>query len=73
MLGPFILGIILMILFVLWEIYGTNYPMVPPRLGKDKRILGLTLIITFLSGANFFALLFFWPTEAYNVYGINYP
>ena len=32
-------------------------------------MLAMTLLITFLSGANFFALLFFWPTQAYNVYG----
>ncbi len=29
----------------------------------------LTLVITFLSGANFIALLFFWPTQAFNMYG----
>ncbi len=29
----------------------------------------LTLIITFISGANFFAVLLFWPSQAYNVYG----
>lgn len=27
------------------------------------------LLITFFSGANFFVLLLFWPTEVYNVYG----
>jgi len=59
-----------MILFVFWEIYGTNFPMVPGRLFINGRVVVLTLIITFLSGANFIALLFFWPTEAYNVYGM---
>jgi hypothetical protein len=29
----------------------------------------IILLITFLSGGNFFALLIFWPTEVYNVYG----
>ena len=71
-LVPLILGFILMIAFVLWEIFGTKYPMVPGRLKKDPRVLILTLIITFFSGANFFALLFFWPTQSYNVYGNNY-
>ena len=66
---PLILGAALMIAFVFWEIYGTKFPMIPGRLKKDPRILGLTLVITFLSGANFFALLFFWPTQAYNIYG----
>ena len=27
------------------------------------------MIITFISGANFFSVLLFWPTQAYNVYG----
>ena len=43
--------------------------MFPARLKKDPRILLLTLIITFISGANFFSVLLFWPTQAYNVYG----
>lgn len=29
------------------------------------------LLITFLSGGNFFAMLLFWPTQAYNMYGSN--
>lgn len=43
--------------------------MFPKRLKKDPRILALTLIITFISGANFFSVLLFWPTQAFNVYG----
>lgn len=29
----------------------------------------LVLLISFFSGANFFAVLLFWPTEVYNLYG----
>jgi len=43
--------------------------MFPKRLQQDPRILGLTLVITFISGANFFSILMFWPTQAFNVYG----
>jgi len=43
--------------------------MFPSRLKKDPRILALTLVITFISGANFFSVLLFWPTQAFNVYG----
>lgn len=43
--------------------------MFPARLKQNPRILILTLIITFISGANFFSVLLFWPTQAYNVYG----
>jgi hypothetical protein len=43
--------------------------MFPKRLRKDPNILALTLIITFISGANFFSVILFWPTQAFNVYG----
>lgn len=42
--------------------------MVPRRLGQAPRVLILTLIITFISGANFFSVLMFWPTQAFNMY-----
>lgn len=31
--------------------------------------MALTLIITAISGANFFGVLLFWPTQSYNMYG----
>lgn len=70
-LVPLILGAVLIVAFVLWEMFGAKYPMVPTRLKQDARILVLTLILTFISGANFFSVLLFWPTQAFNVYGHN--
>lgn len=43
--------------------------MFPARLKQEPRIFILTLIITFISGANFFSVIMFWPTQAFNVYG----
>jgi hypothetical protein len=43
--------------------------MLPRRLGKAPRTLILTLVITFISGANFFSVLMIWPSQAWNVYG----
>jgi MFS family permease len=68
-LVPLILGICLLFAFVIWEAYLAPHPMFPHRLRKEPRILGLTLVITFISGANFFAILMFWPVQAFNVYG----
>jgi hypothetical protein len=68
-LVPLLLGALFLISFAFWEIYGAKYPMFPSRLKKDPRILALTLVITFISGANFFSVLLFWPTQAFNVYG----
>ena len=43
--------------------------MFPARIKKEPRVLLLTLVITFISGANFFSVLLFWPTQSFNVYG----
>ncbi|KAI4733684.1 MFS general substrate transporter [Aureobasidium sp. EXF-12298] len=66
-LAPLILGAILLIAFGFWETYGAKYPMFPKRLRQEPRILSLTLVITFISGANFFSLLMFWPTQSFGV------
>jgi hypothetical protein len=68
-LVPLLLGAVFLISFGFWEVYGAKYPMFPSRLKKDPRVLALTLVITFISGANFFSVLLFWPTQAFNVYG----
>jgi len=68
-LVPLLLGIVIIIAFIFWEIYGAKYPMFPSRLKKDPRILILTLLITFISGAQLFSVAVFWPSQAYNVYG----
>lgn len=54
----------------MWEVKGAPHPMVPRALfSKAKRTMIVILLITFLSGGNFFVLLLLWPTEIYNVYG----
>ena len=68
-LAPLILGALFIIAFFLWESFGAKHPMFPKRLRHEPRILALTLVITFISGANFFSILMFWPTQAFNVYG----
>jgi hypothetical protein len=68
-LVPLLLGIALLVLFSFWEIFYAKYPIFPSRIKQEPRTLGLTLLITFISGANFFSVIMFWPTEAFNVYG----
>ncbi|KAK1758484.1 fungal trichothecene efflux pump [Echria macrotheca] len=68
-LAPLIVGAVLILCFIAWEIWGTAYPMIPKRVGKAPRTLLLTMVITFISGANFFAVIMIWPSQAYNVYG----
>ncbi|KAL2839413.1 fungal trichothecene efflux pump [Aspergillus pseudoustus] len=67
---PFILGIVSIIAFFVWEAKFAPYPMVPAKLfSKDKRTMIAILLITFWSGGNYFVLLLLWPTQCYNVYG----
>lgn len=68
-LAPLLLDAFLIIAFVVWEMKGAKHPMFPGRLKQNPRILALTLVITFISGANFFSVLLFWPTQSFNVYG----
>ena len=68
-LVPLILGFTLLVIFGVWEVYGAKYPIFPSRLKQEPRTLGLTLVITFISGANFFSVIMFWPTQSFTVYG----
>ncbi|GIK06217.1 hypothetical protein Aspvir_001861 [Aspergillus viridinutans] len=68
-LAPLLIGFVILVAFALWEIYGAKYPIFPTRLKQEPRTLGLTLVITFISGANFFSIIMFWPTQSFNVYG----
>lgn len=70
-MAPLILGFPLIVIFGLWEYKGSNNPMIPRDLGPAPRTLIMTMIITFISGANFFSVLMLWPSEAYNVYGFK--
>lgn len=68
-LSTLIIGAIMIIAFGIYEKFFAKYPMFPGAILKEPRILLLTLIITFISGSNFFSVLMFWPTQSYNVYG----
>jgi MFS family permease len=68
-LVPLFVGVLFLAAFVIWEVFFVKYPMFPRRLWQAPWILTLTLIITFISGANFFAVIMFWPVQAFNVYG----
>ena len=68
-LASLFIGFFLLVAFVIWEAKFAKFPMFPARLKQSPRILALTLVITAISGANFFSVLLFWPTQAFNVYG----
>ncbi|KAK3186086.1 hypothetical protein K4F52_005076 [Lecanicillium sp. MT-2017a] len=69
-LAPFLLGSAFIAGFFVYEVRFAKFPMVPSRIfSRDKKTMISILLVTFFSGGNFFALLLFWPTEVYNVYG----
>jgi MFS family permease len=70
-LVPLILGAVIFASFCVYEWRWAKYPMFPRAIAKEPRILLLTLVITFISGSNFFSVLMFWPTQSYNSYGHN--
>ena len=67
-LAPLIIGALLIIAFGIWEAKFVKYPMFPARLGQNPRVLTIILLITFVAGANFFAVLVFWPTQYQVIY-----
>ncbi|KAH6970586.1 fungal trichothecene efflux pump-domain-containing protein [Ilyonectria sp. MPI-CAGE-AT-0026] len=68
-IAPLIIGVCAFAGFVCWEVWGAKYPMIPKNFGKAPRTLAILLLISFISGANFFSVLMLWPTQAFNVYG----
>jgi hypothetical protein len=72
-MAPLIIGIVMIVAFFVWEFYAPH-PMVPRAMfHKSKKTMIVILLITWLSGGNFFALLLFYPTQIYNVYGMSLP
>lgn len=68
--APLVVGaVLLFIAFPIWETKFAKFPMFPARMKQEARTFTLTLLITAISGANFFSVIMFWPTQAFNVYG----
>lgn len=69
-LAPFLLGCALIAIFFVYEIKFATHPMVPARIfSRGKATMISILLVTFVSGGNFFVMLLFWPTQVFNVYG----
>jgi hypothetical protein len=66
---PLILGILFMAAFVGWQ-FRAEHPMVPRGMfSKAKRTMIVILLLVFLSGGTFFAMILIYPSQIYNVYG----
>lgn len=60
-IAPMVIGLILFILFVIWEWKGAKYPMVPGGMFEGQRITGSALAVAFIIGMDVYAILNFLP------------
>ena len=67
-----IIGILLIIVFVIWEAKFAKYPMVPSALFKGQRIVALAYATAFVGGMFFYSVLNFLPLTWDSVY-VNEP
>ncbi|PVH69030.1 MFS general substrate transporter [Cadophora sp. DSE1049] len=67
-LAQLIIGILLIIAFVIWEWKGAKVPMVPKELFQGQQTVGVTFLLLFVAGMNFYSLINFFPLTFSNVY-----
>ncbi|EXJ67400.1 uncharacterized protein A1O5_09413 [Cladophialophora psammophila CBS 110553] len=60
-LVPLIIGVLLAFVFVVWEVKGAKYPMVPASIFQGQRIVGPALVLSFTIGMDLYAVLTFMP------------
>jgi hypothetical protein len=56
-LATLIVGIVLIVAFVLWEWKGAALPIVPRELFQGQRTIGVTFLLLFVAGMNFYSLI----------------
>jgi hypothetical protein len=56
-LAPLLIGALLFVVFCVYEWKFAKFPMFPSSIAKEPRLLLLTLLITFISGMQFFGMI----------------
>ncbi len=67
-LCPLVIGILLIVVFVLWEWKFAKLPMVPRELFAGQRVVGMSFLISFIAGIYFYAILNFTPILYLDIY-----
>lgn len=49
-LGPLIVGLLMILAFPFWELYGAHFPMVPREIFEGQRIVALSLVLSLVAG-----------------------
>lgn len=63
-----IIGLLLIIAFVVWEMKFARHPIVPHALFQGQNIIAMTYLVAFVGGMNFYSLLNFFPLSFSNIY-----
>lgn len=56
------------VIFVLWEVFGARYPLFSRRLVHVKRTFWCIMFVIFAAGVNYVPLAIFWPIESISVF-----
>lgn len=67
-LAQLIIGILLLASFVVWEWKFAKLPMVPHELFQGQKTIGVTFLLVFVAGMNFYSLINFFPLTFSDVY-----
>jgi MFS family permease len=65
-------GLVALLAFGIWEKFGTNHPMFPLRLAKEKRLFAAICFLCLTSGINYIPVVVFWTIQVYTVYGASF-
>ncbi|GIZ39520.1 hypothetical protein CKM354_000290100 [Cercospora kikuchii] len=68
-LSMLIIGLLLLVVFTIWEWKFAPNPMIPHGLFQGQRTVALAFGVAFVAGMNFYSLLNFWPVTIKNVWG----
>lgn len=65
-------GLVLLLLFGLYEKLFAKHPMFPGRLAKHKRLFAAICFLCLTSGINYIPVVVFWTIQVYTVYGASF-
>lgn len=71
-LGTLLVGLALIAAFVVWEWKGAKAPIVPRELFQGQRTIGVTFVLLFIAGMNFYSLINCTYSQS-GFYGLNDP
>lgn len=65
-------GLILLVLFLIWEKFGAKYTLFPSEIMQHKKLFFCISFLCLTSGINYIPLVIFWVVQCYTVYYASY-